>query len=193
MAKEKGWMKIYRDVQDNWLWSDKPFAMGQAWIDLLLTANHEDVKIIFNGSLTTVKTGQTITSVRKLAEKWGWSRDKTLKFLKMLVSEKMIEKDSDKFRTLITIVKYRDYQVSTDTKKTRNGHTTDTDKDTEKDTDSSQTRKKRMNKNEKERKENTLPSAQNSDDEDDDEWLTPEEAKRQYEEYLKRKEQGLDE
>ena len=44
----------------------------------------KDAKILFNGSLVTVKRGTCITSIRKLAAKWGWSLEKTVKFLKEL-------------------------------------------------------------------------------------------------------------
>lgn len=36
-----GWVKIYRSIQDNDLWLAEPFTWAQAWIDLLLNANHK--------------------------------------------------------------------------------------------------------------------------------------------------------
>lgn len=111
MAESKGWIKTYRKIQDCWIWLDKePFDKRSAWIDLLLTANHSDKKLLFNGSLITVKRGQILTSIRKLSEKWKWSYDKCSRFLKILESDGMLQKQSDNFRTLLTIVNYELYQ-----------------------------------------------------------------------------------
>ena len=123
MAESKGWIKTYRKIQDCWIWLDKePFDKRSAWIDLLLTANHSDKKLLFNGSLITVKRGQILTSIRKLSEKWKWSYDKCSRFLKILESDGMLQKQSDNFRTLLTIVNYELYQdVSCTNECTDNG------------------------------------------------------------------------
>ena len=92
---DKGYIKLYRSVRDNWVWDDKPYDRAHAWIDILLSENHKDTKIMFNGNLVTVKRGTYITSIRKLADKWGWSRDKTAKFLNELENDGMIAKDSE--------------------------------------------------------------------------------------------------
>lgn len=124
---DKGWIKTYRKIQECWIWLDKePFDKRSAWIDLLLTANHADKKILFNGELITVKRGQILTSVRKLAIRWGWSNDKILRFLRLLESDEMLKKDSDKYRTLITIENYEVYQENTNTERTETSTPTST-------------------------------------------------------------------
>ena len=108
---EKGWIKTYRKIQDCWLWNEQePFDKRSAWIDLLLTANHADAKMRFNGEFVTVYKGQIVTSIRNLASKWHWSYDKVGRFLKLLESDGMIKKESDNFRTLLTIENYGIYQ-----------------------------------------------------------------------------------
>jgi len=107
-----GWIKLYRQIQDSWLWEEIPFSKGQAWIDLVLLANHQDKKVMWEGNLTIIKRGQFVTSIRKLSERWGWNKDKTLNFLRSLEADTMIDRDSDSKRTLITIAKYRDFQDS---------------------------------------------------------------------------------
>ena len=117
---DKGWIKTYRKIQDCWIWLEKePFDKRSAWIDLLLTANHADVKIRFNGDFITVEKGQILTSIRKLSDKWHWSYDKVLRFLKLLEVDQMIRKDSDNFRTLITIENYELYQDEPNTNRTQ--------------------------------------------------------------------------
>ena len=105
-----GWIKIHRQIQNCLIWDDKPFNMASAWIDLLLLANHKDKETIFDKKPILVKRGQRITSVRELSSRWGWGKDKTLRFLRLLESENMIVKESDSRKTLLTIVNYGIYQ-----------------------------------------------------------------------------------
>ena len=111
-----GWISIHRKIQDNKIWEDKPFSRGQAWIVLLVLANQEDNKIIFNGSLGEIKRGEKITSLRKLSERWGWSITKVKKFLNLLSNENMISYKSDNKKTAYSIVNYDVYQDSENTK-----------------------------------------------------------------------------
>ena len=108
---DRGWIKIYRKMQDCWIWEDKePFDKRSAWIDLLLTANHSDTKILFNGELIVVNKGQILTSIRKLSDRWKWSYDKCVRFLNLLQNDGMLRKECDKSRTLLTIENYGIYQ-----------------------------------------------------------------------------------
>lgn len=106
----EGWIKIYRNIQEHWLWNCEPFSRGQAWIDLLLMANHKENKVMINGNLIVIKTGERVTSIRKLSERWKWSTCKVKHFLKQLESDKMIECLSDTSKTVIKIVNYEKYQ-----------------------------------------------------------------------------------
>ena len=107
---EKGWICLHRQIKEcDLLWDDKPFSRGQAWIDLLLMANHETKKMYFDSNLVEVQRGQRITSIRKLCEAWGWSNSKVTHFLNVLENEQMIVRKSDTKKTLITIVNYGKY------------------------------------------------------------------------------------
>lgn len=114
--REKGWISVHRKITENWIWEEKPFSKGQAWIDLLLMVNHQDNKTLIDGSLVTVNRGSRITSLRKLSEKWGWSRTKTKKFLELLEKDEMITFKSDSKKTVYTIVNYNDYQDTSNNK-----------------------------------------------------------------------------
>ncbi|MBS6504221.1 MAG: hypothetical protein KH415_21885 [Clostridium sp.] len=106
----EGWNKIYRSIQEHWLWTCEPFSRGQAWIDLLLMANHKEAKIMVNGNLEVVERGQRITSIRKLSDRWKWSTKKVTHFLDQLVKDNMIEYTSNNSKTVITILNYDKYQ-----------------------------------------------------------------------------------
>ena len=106
----QGWVKIHRDLLDNELWSDKPFTKGQAWVDLLLLANHKDKNVLIGSHTEMVERGSFITSELKLMERWGWGRKKVKLFLNFLESQKMIERNANNKRTAITIVNFGFYQ-----------------------------------------------------------------------------------
>lgn len=108
---ECGWISIHRKIKDNWIWEEKPFSKGQAWIDLLLMANHADRKILLGNELIEVKRGSFITSEKKLMESWGWGKEKVRRFLKLLEADGMIEKKTDRKKTTINIVNYSVFQV----------------------------------------------------------------------------------
>lgn len=97
-------------MQDCPIWYGERFTKGQAWVDLLLLANHRDKKILFNGEMITIERGQYLTSTVKLADKWGWNRKTVSSYLNMLENEQMITRVSDNLKTLITIENYEVYQ-----------------------------------------------------------------------------------
>ena len=107
---DKGYIYLERKIRDHWLWNDKPFAMGQAWIDLILSANHEDKDIIFNGEKVRVKRGQFITSISKLGEKWGWDRKKVRRFLNALKMDNSLDIKVTTHGTTVTLIKYSVFQ-----------------------------------------------------------------------------------
>lgn len=108
---EKGWIKLHRKVLDCWIWSDKPYDKARAWIDLLLLAMHHEKKIISEEKFITVPRGSYMTSVLKLSERWGWSRNKVKRFLDLLEREKMLKTNRTNTGTLVTIVNYEVYQI----------------------------------------------------------------------------------
>ena len=111
MAANKGWICLHRSIKDSAIWTgEEPFDQRSAWIDLLLTANHEDREIFFDGHVRTIKRGQMLTSVEKLSVRWKWNKKKTLKFLRLLEEAKMIERKSDKRGQQITLLNYAKYQ-----------------------------------------------------------------------------------
>ena len=110
----QGYIRLHRQLQDCWVWNGERFSKGQAWVDLLMMANHKDVKIPFGDHIEVIKRGQFITSIAKLADKWMWSFNTVKKFLNLLESDHMLIRKSDNTKTLITIVNYEVYQYSED-------------------------------------------------------------------------------
>lgn len=150
-----GWIKLYRQMQECCLWkSNEPFDHRSAWIDLLLSAMHKDKTLIIDGEVFVVKRGSYMTSISKLAERWGWSRGKAIRFLNVLETEHMANTKRTPKGTLVTIEKYGFFQgdntVCSTTDGTTDGTTLDTTDGT---TDGTQKKNIKNVKNEKNIKE----------------------------------------
>lgn len=108
--KKKGFIPVYRSIQDNWVWAnDEPFSKGQAWIDLLLSVNHEARKIKVGCTIRTIKAGQMWTSYKKLSKQWGWSYNRVLRYIKMLKNDGMIAVDATSNGTLLTVINWASF------------------------------------------------------------------------------------
>ena len=99
---------------DNPLWLKERFTKGQAWVDMLLLANHKENSFLVRGNEVIVKRGQLGWSVVKLAKRWGWSRWKTETFFLMLQKRQQIVQQKSTVTTTITIVNYDSYQLGLD-------------------------------------------------------------------------------
>lgn len=122
-----GWIAIDRCLLDSAIWNTgETFTKGQAWVDLLLLANYEDTYQFVGYDEIKVPRGSLLITLRELSARWRWSTSKTLSFLGFLEKQNMIEKNSSKNantkKTLISIVKYEDFQSGKNAKKTKTKH-----------------------------------------------------------------------
>jgi len=107
----QGWAALSRAIRNSEIWQIKPFSKGQAWIDLILLANYKRGYITTkNGQIIEVERGQCGYSIVALAENWGWSRNKVIRFSLYLQDRKMIQQKVIANHTIITICNYRYYQ-----------------------------------------------------------------------------------
>lgn len=119
----EGWIKIHRSIQDHWIYKEKRiFSKYEAWLDMIMMANHKANKFLLGNELIEVSRGQFITSELKLMDKWGWSKTKLRNFIKTLEKDGMISKKSDKKKTTITIVNYSDWQSQETTERPQEDH-----------------------------------------------------------------------
>lgn len=137
------WIKLNRSIRKHFLWDfTKPLYL-MAWIDILMSANYADKKVVVGDSVITVPRGSFVTSLRKLATQWQCSKDTVKRILTILESDSMITCKADSKHTIITVENYALYQDVTDTDKdtnkdtqqtvtrTRSRHLADSDKDTQ--------------------------------------------------------------
>lgn len=115
---QQGWISLHRKITEHPFYQEKrKFSKFEAWIDLLLLANHKDNKVLFGNEIIEVERGSFITSKRKLMERWGWSNTKVETYLNLLVTQGMIVQKSDTKKTVITIVNYDFYQGDSNKKR----------------------------------------------------------------------------
>lgn len=105
-----GYFKVDRKIFDHWLWENKPFSRGQAWIDLIGLANYEDGKALYHGEIVNCKRGTVYRSISYLADRWGWSRKKTRAFISLLESDEMVTAKVTTKGTAITLMNYGKFQ-----------------------------------------------------------------------------------
>jgi DNA-binding MarR family transcriptional regulator len=105
-----GWIKLHRKLSENPLWTSEPFTRGQAWVDLILLANHEYGFFFLRDHKIEVQRGQVGYSQLKLAERWKWSRTKVKNFLNTLEKEQQVIQQQSHSTGLVTIVNYEEYQ-----------------------------------------------------------------------------------
>ncbi|HCY0820554.1 TPA: DnaD domain-containing protein [Staphylococcus aureus] len=136
-----GWISIDRSIQNHWLFKEnRTFSKFEAWIYLLMEANHSKAKVPIGNQIVTVERGQRLTSILTLSDLFNWSRFKVKTFLDLLESDGMLEVKTTSKYTLITIVNYDFYQSEqgrnqhqNDIKPTSKQHQTNTNNNDNKD------------------------------------------------------------
>ncbi|EKJ0250700.1 DnaD domain-containing protein [Listeria monocytogenes] len=126
-----GWIKIYRSLQEHWIWENEKYLKW--WLDLLLLANHQDRDILINGELITIKRGQKHTSELWLSNRWNADRKQVRKFLELLKKNDMITITKSRQKgTTYEISNYNYFQGISEEIRTTKGTTIDTTEDTTK-------------------------------------------------------------
>jgi len=121
IVMNEGWISIHRQIED-WKWYfSEPFTKTQAWIDMLLLANHTPGFFSIRGQTISVERGQIGWSEESLAKRWRWSRGKVRRFLKTLENEHQIVQQKSTVLGVITILNYDKFQ-----QRTQNGTTDST-------------------------------------------------------------------
>jgi DNA-binding transcriptional MocR family regulator len=100
-----GWIKLHRSLLC-WGWWDD-IAVTRLWLYILLTANHGQE----TGHGVTIQAGQLVTGRKQLAANTGLSEQQIRTALKKLESTHEITTKTTNRFTVITVVKWADYQV----------------------------------------------------------------------------------
>lgn len=107
---DNGFISLHRKIKENPIWQDRDLAF--LFIHLLLSANHQRKKILRKGQEEWIERGQLKTGRNLLSLETGippgsiWRMIDSLRRLGILSI-----KSSNKY-SIITIIKYNDYQLS---------------------------------------------------------------------------------
>lgn len=100
MSKNKGYIKLYRAIQDNEILSFRGNNLKYFFIELLLSADY--------------KTGEINASMRDLAKKAETSHVSVIKMLKKLEQNNMVTVVPDRHFTKISIINWHKFQSKND-------------------------------------------------------------------------------
>ena len=112
----EGFIALHRKITENEFYFSERFTRTQAWIDLLILANHKPQTVYLRGVETSIDRGQLCWAKTSLAKRWRWNERTVTSFLSTLQNRKMIQSNSTNVTTVITILNYDDYQLSTEPK-----------------------------------------------------------------------------
>ena len=126
MNPEPNYFKVNRSLLNSERWLSETFTRGQAWVDLFGLAQHKNTYFRIRGIRVEVQRGQLAYSELTLSKRWGWSRNKTRKFLKELENDGNIEQQKNNLTTIISIVKYDFWQGDEEKKVQQKVHQKDT-------------------------------------------------------------------
>ena len=104
-----GYITLHRKIMENPVWQNE--GILKLFLYLLLMANHEQNRFLWNGQEQTIERGQFLTGRFALAEALQQNPSTVKKRLKILENLGILTiKSTNKF-SIITIVKYDDYQT----------------------------------------------------------------------------------
>ena len=127
MNKKKGWVSVDRKIKDHFIWEpNRARTKTEAWLDLLLRANHQDKDWVVNDKVIQIKRGEVVTSMKQLASDWKWSRQKVKRFLTLIASCDMIVMKVNQSMSRLSICNYETYQGGVTTHVTTDTHQTPT-------------------------------------------------------------------
>ena len=107
----KGWISLHRKILDNpILTRGRQYSRFEAFVYMLLKANHKDNKALIGNNLIIIKKGSFITSQKKLMKEFNWGTSRLRNFLKLLQNDDMIEINTNAISTYITINNYKALQ-----------------------------------------------------------------------------------
>jgi hypothetical protein len=103
---------ISRKFFDHPLWrEERTFSKAEAWLDLIASARFEESKAteLIGNKLISWSRGQLPVSLRYLAKRWEWSKNKVDDFLKLLENMMMIERWIVDGQTILSLKNYETY------------------------------------------------------------------------------------
>ena len=105
---DRGIVPIWRKLEDNPVWEDN--VLLSLWVRLLFMASFKEETFYLGNTKVKKNIGDIITSYPSLAKKTKIKQTTLLRKLKVLEMERMVETQSERWFTRITICNYSDYR-----------------------------------------------------------------------------------
>jgi len=118
-----GFICLCRSIRQNWIWKDS--EKFQWWVDILMTVNHSDKKVLIAGKLFECKRGESLNSLQTWAQRWHTDVSSVRRFFALLQKDGMIQQKSETKTTRLTVCNYDTYngeRHDNDRKTTRRKH-----------------------------------------------------------------------
>ena len=107
----KGWLKLYREIQDSTPWQTLTNEGRLVMIAILLNCNYKDSEVLIEGQLRTIQPGQWLTSIPKIKESARVTDQNVRTALKVLKKTKFLtEEVTDGNHRIITVIDWVLYQ-----------------------------------------------------------------------------------
>ena len=104
---DKGWVSIHRKILKNpILKMNRSYSRFEAWIYLLLRATYNNQKVVLGSDIYELKSGEILTSQKKLCKQFKWGNSRLRTFLKLLQKDGMINVKTNSKLTHLTILNY---------------------------------------------------------------------------------------
>lgn len=150
----EGFIKLSRKFFANPFWAEKrKFSRCEAWLDLIQMAKIEKTTVIVNGKVIILGRGQVCASIRYLSERWGFTTMHTRTFVSLLKSTNMITTHKHNNETVVTLVKYGDYNDNKQTTSTPNNKQSNNPSTNEQQTSSTKNKNIRIKEYKEEKKD----------------------------------------
>lgn len=108
MMSERGFVAVDRDYFDDACFSEEPFSEREAWLWLTMEASWKARTRRIGHIVVELERGQLAASLRFMAERWRWSKDRVARFLERLGDQAKIETST---ATGICVVTIRNYHA----------------------------------------------------------------------------------
>ncbi len=106
---EKGWIKLHRNIMDNWVYEDAEYL--KIWITFLLEATHKPYKKLIGNNIEFLERGQFVFGRKKYSQRLNIKEWKIQKATELFVQDEMLKviKRTNKY-TIYEVVNYSLYQ-----------------------------------------------------------------------------------
>lgn len=155
-----GYILLWRKFFEHRYWTKKrKFSEAEAWVDMIAMASFRDREILVGQTAVKLARVEFLGSVRFLAKRWRWSKDRVQRFLAAgKTACEIAPKTSTAEGYTYLVVNYDDYQLLPDSEQGQHP-------------DSTRTAPGRNRKNVKEGKDDEPPKKNGRQGKDT--WLTP--------------------